>query len=228
MRRARVQQCTQQRGLSLVELMIGAAVGLIVIAGALQLHARHLRDSRQLLIEARLQQELRGATDLIARQLRRSGYWQHALSGVARWPFEPVNGNPRDALLTGSIASFGADVDDTAGASTDDETRWGLRLNNQRLQARIGSGTWQDLSDPGFVSIESFELRPSEREIDLLPRCPVDTCPAGSTTCPPVQLIRSVEILLRAHASADPHLVREARETVRLRNDAIRGACPPA
>lgn len=217
-----------QRGLSLVELMVGAAVGLIVVAGALQLHARHLRDNRQLLIEARLQQELRSATDLIARQLRRSGYWQHAVAGIARRPFEPAASNPHDGLATGIAGTFGADVDDADGAATDAETRWGLRLNGSRLQARLGAGTWQDLSDPGFVSIDSFELRPIESEVDLLARCVVDTCPADSTSCPPVQLIRSVEILLRARASADASLVREARETVRLRNDAIRGACPPA
>jgi prepilin peptidase dependent protein B len=217
-----------QRGLSLVELMVGAAVGLIVIAGALQLHARHLRDNRQLLIEARLQQELRSATDLIARQLRRSGYWQQALAGVARRPYDDAATNPHAALATPLPAEFGADIDDAPGAATDAATRWGLRLNGQRLQARIGAGTWQDLSDPAFVAIDAFELRPSERVIDLLARCRVDTCPAGSTTCPPEQLIRSVEIRLRAHAVADAGLVRESRETIRLRNDAIRGACPPA
>lgn len=219
---------TTQKGLSLIELMVGAAVGLMVVAGALQLHARHLHDNRQLLIEARLQQELRSATDLIARQLRRSGYWQHALTGVARLPYTDAAANPHSALSTASPATFGADVDDAPGAGTDATTRWGLRRNGNRLQARIGAGTWQDLSDPAFVSVESFELVPSEREVDLLARCVVDVCPTGALDCPPVQLIRSVEIRLRAHATADAMLVREARETVRLRNDAIRGACPPA
>lgn len=219
---------TLQHGLSLIELLVGAAVGLIVVAGALQLHARHLQDNRRLLIEARLQQELRSATDLIARQLRRSGYWQHALSGVAGLPFTDAAVNPHSTLATVSPATFGADVDDAPGAGSDATSRWGLRLNGNRLQARIGAGTWQDLSDPVFVSVDAFELVPTERAIDLLARCVVDVCPAGALNCPPRQLIRSVEIRLRAHATADTTLVREARETVRLRNDLIRGACPPA
>ena len=219
---------TLQQGLSLIELMVGAAVGLMVVAGALQLHARHLHDNRQLLIEARLQQELRSATDLMARQLRRSGYWQHALTGVARLPYVDATANPHSALTTVSPAAFGADVDDAPGAGTDNTTRWGLRRNGIRLQARIGAGTWQDLSDPLFVSVDAFDLVPTERVLDLLSRCVVDVCAAGALNCPPVQLIRSVEIRLRAHATADASLVREARETVRLRNDAIRGACPPA
>jgi type IV pilus assembly protein PilW len=218
----------RQQGLSLVELMVGAALGLFVVAGALQLHAHHLRDNRQLLVEARLQQELRAAVDLVARQLRRSGYWQHALAGVARLPYDDAGGNPHSALTTASPAAFGADVDDAPGATTDASSRWGLRLNGHRLQARIGAGGWQDLSDPAFVVVEAFELLPTERAVDLLARCVVEVCPAGSTSCPPRQLIRSVEIVLRGRASADAALVREARETVRLRNDAIVGACPPA
>ena len=68
-----------QRGLSLVELLVGLALGLLVVAGGAALLARqHLREHRALLLEARLMQDLRTAADLVARDLRRAGYWGDA------------------------------------------------------------------------------------------------------------------------------------------------------
>ena len=62
-----------QHGLSIVELMVGLAIGLVIVAAALLALAHHLRENRSLLMEARLMQDLRTASDLIARDLRRAG-----------------------------------------------------------------------------------------------------------------------------------------------------------
>ena len=58
------------RGFTLVELLVGMAVGLAVVAFALLAHAQHLRESRNLLRDARLMQDLRTTTELLARDLR--------------------------------------------------------------------------------------------------------------------------------------------------------------
>jgi prepilin peptidase dependent protein B len=62
-----------QHGLSIVELMVGLALGLLVVAAALLALTHHLRENRSLLMEARLMQDLRTTSDLIARDLRRAG-----------------------------------------------------------------------------------------------------------------------------------------------------------
>lgn len=49
----------RQRGLSLIELLVGCTVGLLIAGGATKLFVEHLRDSRRLLLEARLHQDLR-------------------------------------------------------------------------------------------------------------------------------------------------------------------------
>ena len=71
-----------QRGLSMVELMVGIALGMFLVAGASTLFVNHLDNSRRLLLEARLNQDLRATADLITRDLRRAGYWGNALQGT--------------------------------------------------------------------------------------------------------------------------------------------------
>jgi prepilin peptidase dependent protein B len=63
----------RSRGLSLVELMVGMAVGLLVVAVALFAITQHLQENRNVLAETRLLQDLRTVTDLLARDLRRAG-----------------------------------------------------------------------------------------------------------------------------------------------------------
>ena len=80
------------RGLSIVELMVGIAVGMFVLAGASLLASSQLSDNRQLLLETQVQQDLRATADLIARELRRGGYWANAGSTV--WPAAAPAVNP--------------------------------------------------------------------------------------------------------------------------------------
>ena len=63
------------RGASLVELLVGMAVGLLIAAGGVMLLTGNLRDNRSLILEARLMQDLRTASDMVARNLRRAGAW---------------------------------------------------------------------------------------------------------------------------------------------------------
>ena len=67
-----------QRGLSIVELLIGLAIGLFIVGGAIKLFVDNLTNNRRLLLETRVNQDLRAAADLIARDLRRAGYWRNA------------------------------------------------------------------------------------------------------------------------------------------------------
>ena len=76
----------RQSGLSLVELLVGAAIGLFLVGGATKLFIDTLDDSRRLIIETRVNQDLRAASDLVARDLRRAGYWPNALQAAVQPP----------------------------------------------------------------------------------------------------------------------------------------------
>lgn len=62
-----------QRGVSLIELMVGMAVGLIVVSGALIVFGTSIRGSSEVLRAARLNQDLATATAIMANELRRAG-----------------------------------------------------------------------------------------------------------------------------------------------------------
>ncbi|MDO9316463.1 MAG: hypothetical protein Q7T97_18165, partial [Burkholderiaceae bacterium] len=95
----------RQAGVSLVELLIGISLGLFIVGAALSMLVVHLRESRTLIAQSRLMQDLRTATDLIARDLRRAGYWGDAAAGV--WPRDSAPGagsvasNPYSAMTVG-------------------------------------------------------------------------------------------------------------------------------
>ncbi len=71
-----------QAGLSLVEMMVGIAVGLIVVAGASLMMTSQVTQNSRLLQETQIQQDLRAAADLMMRDLRRAGFSTNSANTV--------------------------------------------------------------------------------------------------------------------------------------------------
>ncbi len=65
-------------GFTLVQLMIGAVIGLIVLGGAVALFATLRGGGTETSRQMRLTYHLREALDLMTREARRSGYWSQA------------------------------------------------------------------------------------------------------------------------------------------------------
>ena len=142
----------QERGLSLVELLVGAAVGLIVVAAAGSVVAANQAAARRVQIEARLMQDLRGAAELVSRDLRRAGHWAAAASGVRRGDESiVVNPHAEIAAASGAAAVVALSFSNGAGdaVSVDDSERFGFRLRNGAIEVELGARNWQALSDPG-------------------------------------------------------------------------------
>jgi prepilin peptidase dependent protein B len=215
-----------QRGLSLVETLVGIAITLVVVAGALKMFVGHLEGNRRLLLEARLHQDLRAASDLIARDLRRAGYWQQASQGTS-WPAQP---NPYRAMTpsgtaSAALTSYSYSRDATENNSLDSNESFGLRLSAGALQLLEGSGGWQQLTDAGTVLVTSLAITPQTRSIDLGHLCsPV--CTSADPACPRLNL-RHYDIVIQGRATSDASVTREVRESVRVRNDELPTiACP--
>ena len=219
------------RGMTIVELLIGLALGLFVVAGASTLLAGQLHAQRALAADTRLTQDLRNAADLIARDLRRAGYWDDAASGIWSAGAAPTS-NPHGMLAPATAASdalrysYSGDGAGDATASADADGRAGFRLHQHAIEARLG-GRWQALTDPQALVVTAFELVPAVAEIDLAALCPrpCGTAGAAAGTCPPRQQVRSVAVRIAGHAAGDERVVRHADMQVRLRNDAVVGAC---
>ena len=215
-------------GVLLVELMIGIAIGLLIAAAAVTFVAGHLHDNRRLLLESRLMQDLRTAADIVARDLRRAGYWAASFDGVALAGGAATAHNPYAALAPSAAASdsvsFGYSRDVSENGVVDSNEQFGFRLRNGALEIQLGAGNWQALTDSGTLVVTAFRVTPTVQPVDLGDVCAA-SCPPGSATCPPRLDVRSLAVEISGRALADAAIVRTVRGSVRLRADALTGAC---
>jgi prepilin peptidase dependent protein B len=248
-----------QRGLSIVELMVGVAVGLFVVGGAAKLFVDNLSNNRRLLVETRINQDLRAAADLIARDLRRAGYWRNAHLGVSSDLLVPAIANAYSPVANPSTTevtySYAKDGNNTVEATEGFGVRRAVDTTTGRgvLELQIANGTWQPITDPltldipstGSAATTGLAITPvtPSRTAELWDACPCLgelTCTANQFKNPnpdtgakgihfdnrPMLEIRQFTITVRGRSVTPPTISREITETVRVRNDAVAGACP--
>ena len=213
----------------MVELLVGLAVGLFIAAAGVTLMAGNLRENRALMLESRLMQDLRTASDIITRDLRRAGYWAGAVAAVQVPVGMAAPANPYVAVTPSAAASdavsFAFSRDATENHSLDSNEQFGFRLRRGVIEMQLGSGNWQALTDANTVVVSEFRVVPSVQDIDLSNQC-TRACVAGDASCPPRQQVRSLSVSIAARSSADARVQRSLNSSVRLRNDSITGSCP--
>jgi Tfp pilus assembly protein PilW len=226
----------RQRGLSIVELMVGVAVGLFVVAAASMLVATQLGDNRRLTLETQVQQDLRAAGDIITRELRRTGHWAKARDGVG----QPLNvnayravskdGTPPTAFTDGeastsvliSYSRSGSEADENN--AVDSAEQLGFRLVSGVIQTRLGDAGWQALTDSDTLNVTAFTLTMNEQPVLL--EC-LKPCSGGGNACWPRLVVRDITLDIAGQAAHDSSVQRSLRSNVRLRNDLVdAGSCP--
>jgi prepilin peptidase dependent protein B len=234
----------RQRGMTLVELMVGIAVGLFVVAGATKLLVDNLINNRRLLVETRVNQDLRSAADLIARDLRRAGYWRNSGDvGIGTSTLNPYSAiaNTTTDLTTGELTYT---YDRDGNSATNDVDQGGFRVNAGTLEMLNGANGWQAVTDIGSMQIVApATLTVTTKSVNLSASCPclsALTCKANSFLDPdpdtgatgvnyanrPQVSVREYDLRLTGRAPSDTNVTRSIRETVRVRNDEPSGGCP--
>ena len=215
------------RGLSLVELMVGLVVSLIVVGGAISMMVRMQTTTWRLLHETRLNQDLRAAADVVARDLRRGGFWGNAIQGtqavgagstVAQNPYAAVSNSSSDGV------SYRFSRDATENNTLDDAERFGFRRHEGVLQMQTSNGVWQDLTDDKNLRVTALTITPTLTTLPLGSICS-KPCAAGTPNCP-VSTVRSLAVTLTGQSVRDSAMVRSINLTVRMRNDESAGRCP--
>jgi type IV pilus assembly protein PilW len=228
----------RSRGVSIVELLIGVALGLFVVAGGLTLLAGFTDESRRLLLETRLTLDLRGASDAVTRDLRRAGYWNAASTGVwtlggpavpphnpyslmagAKCPGAALNQSTTNAASAGICYAIQASAD--ANDAVDANERFGFDVDGGVLYL-VNAGTREALSDPKTIFVSDLVITPSSQVLDASSFCR-NGC-AGAN-CPQV-VVREYEVLIKGNVPGDATLSRFLRSNVRIRNDFYGGTCP--
>ncbi|MBD8050617.1 PilW family protein [Limnohabitans radicicola] len=147
-----------ERGETLIGLLVGLAVGLIVLAAGTQMLAQHLRGHRLNLQASHLQHDLRTAMDWMSRELRQAQYsaqaWQTRSPSACDDSF--CDGF-EDFSIEGDWIDFSHDRNHN-GRQDDDECI-GFRLSDKVLMARrscSGSGNWLALTDRSSLEITAL------------------------------------------------------------------------
>ncbi len=231
---ARTNDGRLQRGLSLVELMVGIAIGLFIVAAASLLLSRQLGENRRLLLETQLQQDLRASADIITRELRRAGYSGLAESSVWNPTIGTTTSNgylelPVTTGATGSIEYNYKRPDNSPGPFK----YW---VDSGTIKTKLSAtATPQDLTDKNVLFVDglSFVLGTSTAVRLTCPKaCPSPPPGMGDDYCWPTTAVRDLTVTITGHAVSDSAVQRSVTSRVRLRNDqvlfnaALPQACP--
>ena len=215
-------------GLSLVELLVGMAVGLLVVAAGSTVVLDNIRENRALGLEMRLMADLRTAADIVSRDLRRAGYWADAASGIRNDDGLAVPSNPYSDVSPEAGPSdtvrFRFSRDAVENGLVDSNEQFGFRLHAGAVELQLGDGNWQAITDATVLTVTAFAVEPTIEETSLAGFC-VDPCPAGSTACPPRQQVKRFTVAIAARSVADAHVQRSLQTTVRLRRLGLVGSC---
>lgn len=209
---------SRQHGLSLASLLVGMALGLVVVAGAASMASTQMVDNRRLLLETQVHQDLRAAADIVTRELRRAGHAAHPEHLV--WSAAAPDHQPRPNGLAGLRLGQGADVVtygyDRSLAPV--PASFGYQFSAHTLKQRIGA-TVQDLTDPRVLKVTAFNVALQAAGSEQL-ACP-RLCSDGSQDCWPTLSLTDAVITLSGEATSDATVNHTVTTRVRLRNDAL-------
>lgn len=167
----------RQQGLGLVELMVGVAIGLVLIAGASAIYVNSLRASASSSALVQVNQALRGIVSVIEFDLHRAGYAGRATAGSTANPFTVRASAPGSASTDIFISAdqrcilytFDLNVNGTVDAN-EFFGFWFDSASRRLMVLNQGGGTpvtdtaaisdcsvyaWQPMNFPGHVTLDS-------------------------------------------------------------------------
>ena len=166
----------RQAGLSLAELMVGSAVGLVVLTAILTTYVAIARSSGEILGAAKLHGELRAAMDLLVRDIRRAGAWTAMVEdredelNPFTWrtgaPFTDINilDGGKAIALSFNGTFLGSDEGAVFGYRFQDKALKVLQCNltvSEPLACNTGSlaaSGWERLTDDNTVLLDALSF----------------------------------------------------------------------
>jgi len=238
-----------QRGVTLIELMIGLTVGALILAGAVTLFAKISFSGLENTRSMRLNQQLRESMDFIRRDLQRAGY-------VLSWPAAPPTGTAAD-LLVDAIGDFGKvtigateltslptyvgaaessncilysyDFTDAAGTGSSDGVLdsgdlFGVRLNDGAVETSVGLSSCDD--NPAWKDISDPSVTVTALTFELDPDDSVvwvveegGVVEADCGAGDTCFARRKINVVLEGQLVSDAAVTVRLRDEVKIKND---------
>lgn len=208
----------RQRGLSLVELMVGITVGMFVVAAAATLVTTQLTENRRLLLEVQVQQDLRATADIITRELRRAGSIAF-ISDATGYVWSPGSSWAQNPYMTVSLtpgppSTVTFESNRTQGSSGP----YGFKLEQGVIKSNT-AGAWHELTDRAAMEVTTFSVT-SQAQPPIVVACS-KLCADGTQSCWPTVTVRSYTVDISGRSTSDVSVIRNIRSVVRLKNDRV-------
>ena len=222
-----------QAGATLIELMVGMVVGLIVIAGVINIFLVTGTNSSDIMLSARLSNEMSSSISVMIDEIRRAGFWGTASAGDINNPFTQST-TDLQILDSGNCILYTYDRDQDG--TVDAEEYFGFKMASGAIQMRMTgtttsdctNGTWEAISDSDITTITGltfsttgYECVNSSTDDNWSSTCD-DAGHAdyvAPTTGDVMIEIRQVDITLVGALASDTFVAKEYQESVRVRND---------
>lgn len=215
----------RQAGFTLVELMIGMAVGMVVLAAVTNVLVSSNNTNLDTLRMMHFNQEMRTIMGLIASDLRRAGYNGSAVSLIGQGsagttsPFQ-VSVPSANTILYG--------YDDSSNSATNNDgalngtESYGIRLSGNVVQRSTdGGASWQSLSDSNNLTVTALTFTLNDQLV----------CQGTNPSAFNGMHMQSVQVIFTATSPKVTSLTRTLTETVRTRNNRYEyfaaGNCTP-
>lgn len=195
-------------GVTLIELMVGMAVGLIMMAAVVALMTSMLRTNAETVTVARVTQEGRSMADLMSRELRRARYSGDYLQFVGAGATVTNNFGEINILDSGKCIrfSYDADEDGDVGAESADLE---VKVISLRADNAIYFGQYQSYAaatcTAGALKVSSPEVQVSSLVFTR-----------DTATSP-----NRIDIAFRLNLAGNTDVVRQFDQHIQIRNPFI-------
>lgn len=214
------QVTKKNNGFSLIELMISMAVGIVLTSGAISMFTGSLKHSNEFVSLTKLDQELQGIMDLIAKEVRRTGY--DGDSSTGNDTDFGVNINSTASCL---LYSYDNNNSGTVG-QLDSNEQYGIRFSGNQIffgssVTGCAGGGWNSINDPNAVQISNLTFAQNDLCLNLVSNRDCTTVTA--TTGEKLLLRKQIDISITGNYTNDKNnYARTVTNSVRLYNDILK------
>jgi len=242
-------KCKEQKGFSLIELMLAMVLGLIVIGGVLSIYISTIKSSSDVVKSTRLNYDLDSAMQFMVNDIRRDGYWGGAVAGsvASKNPFGGIQIGKKTGEADSGCILYTYDADSSGSNTLDDQGDdlelnefYGFRHNGTGIDIRSSvtdaansgcdQGSWEGVVDTNKVIVSELTFDDTGSQClnvttntiyGVAGACPEVATTGFSVAGDQLVEVRQIDITLIGNVVNDAPVKKTLTATVKVRNNRI-------